>query len=103
MATRRKSKRKYKKYSAEFKQEAVEYCQKSDKSIAEVARELDIPPSSLKLWMKKVQTAAEAAALGPLSSEERQELHRLRAELKKVRMERDFLKKATAFFANQNK
>jgi transposase len=101
MSGRRKSKRKYRKYSPEFKREALGYYKASGKSAAEVARELDIPKTNLMNWIKQAEIDEEEASSGPLTSAERKELLQLRKDLKRVRMERDFLKKATAFFANQ--
>lgn len=100
----RKPPRKRRKFSAEYKAEAVRLALSSDKSISALAKELDLTASSLQEW---VQQAREAEApqqdtppgTGPLAADERQELEQLRRELRKTQEERDFLKKAAAYFA----
>lgn len=68
-------------------------------SVAQVARDLDLTESALHAWVKQAEIDEKRSPTGPLTSEERQELRRLQRELATVRMERDFLKKAAAFFA----
>jgi len=63
-----------------------------------VARELDLTPSALGSWVSRAQADRTKGRTG-LTSEERAELARLRKENRELRMERDILKKATAFFA----
>jgi transposase len=99
----KKRKRKYRKYSPEFKQEAVTHYRSSGKTLTEVAAELNVPRSALTNWVRTAEAEEEEAQTGGLTSAERKELIQLRKDLKRVRMERDFLKKATAFFANQKK
>jgi len=69
-----------------------------EKTIAEVARELDLTPSALRVWVARAQADRTKGRTG-LTSEERAELARLRKENRELRMERDILKKAAAFFA----
>lgn len=88
------------KYSTEFKQEAVRLALEPDRTVAEVARSLGIDRSMLRAW--KVQYEAEGAAAfpgngRPKASEE--EVSKLRRELAQARQERDILKKALAYFA----
>jgi transposase len=68
------------------------------KTIGAVARELDLTASSLGVWVARAQADRTRGKTG-LTSEERAELARLRKENRELRMERDILKKATAFFA----
>ena len=68
------------------------------KTIGAVARELDLTPSSLGSWVARARADRTQGKTG-LTSEERAELARLRKENRELRMERDILKKATAFFA----
>lgn len=89
-----KSKRRY---SNEFKAQAVELVRTSGKGVTEVARDLGIAISVLSRWVVK---ADDAAARTP---EESAELKRLRKEVERLTMERDFLKKAAAFFAKESK
>ncbi len=67
--------------------------------VAEAARNLGIHVNLLRTWKRKL--AAAVAEEQDLTEEERMELARLRAENKRLRMERDILKKATAFFASE--
>jgi len=68
------------------------------KTIGSVARELDLVPSALGSWVSRAQADRTRGKTG-LTSEERAELAQLRKENRELRMERDILKKATAFFA----
>ena len=87
-------------YTREFKLAAVKLITERDYSVAEAARHLGISASLLHLWKKTLEDSSEQAfpgqgCLPPLEEENR----RLRAENKRLQMERDILKKATAFFA----
>lgn len=95
------SRRKRRSFTPEFKAEAVALVKRSGRSIGQVAKELDLSETSLRQWVQK----AEEAEIGGerLSAEEAAELRRLRRELKEVQAERDFLKKAAAFFARESK
>jgi transposase len=68
------------------------------KTVGAVARELDLTPSALGIWVSRAQADRSKGRTG-LTSEERAELARLRKENRELRMERDILKKAAAFFA----
>jgi len=89
-------------FTPEQKAEAVRIVQQSGKSVTQVAREMDLTDSALRLWVKQAQVDQNTNAQGPLTTAERQELVHLRRELKRIEMERDFLKKAAAFFAREN-
>jgi len=73
----------------------------ADKPIAEIARDLGIGESTLGNWVVKAKENGVVQDK-PLDVNERAELKRLREENRVVKMERDFLKKAAAFFASQN-
>lgn len=93
------------KFTSEFKAEVVALCRAGDRSIAQVARDLGLEESSIHRWIKKAnggQRGSSATASGPLSSNEREELIRLRKENTRLQMEREILKKAAAFFAREN-
>jgi len=85
-------------YTPEFRTEAVRLVRASSDSLPKVARDLGVNPETLRLW---VQAARPPSAV-PLTDDERGELTRLRREVRQLRMERDILKKATAFFAKQS-
>lgn len=99
---KKKKKRQRRKFSKDFKADAVELVRKSGKSIAEIARDLDLTESSLRAWVKQADIDAGRGPEGALTSDEREELRTLRREVRTLRMERDFLKKASAYFAKEN-
>jgi transposase len=93
-------------YDAEFKREALRLLEVSGKPVAELARDLGVHPSLLWRWRRIVRRAGPGAEVFPgqgkrLSSEE--EVERLRRELEQVKLERDFLKKAAAYFAKESR
>ena len=94
------AKRRRRKFSDEFKQDAVEIVRSSDRSIAEVARELGIYDSSLGNWVN--QDRIDRGEREGLSSDERQELSELRRENSRLRMERELLKRAVAFWVTES-
>ena len=71
-------------------------------SIAQVARDLDLSESSLYKWVQQAEVDEKRSPGGPLTTDERQELRRLQREVSTLRQERDFLKKAAAFFAKED-
>jgi transposase len=93
---------KRRKFSAEFKAETVRLVRDSDKSISAIARELDLSETALRRWVEQVEVDAGRGPVGALTTSEREELALLRRENKRLRMERDILKKATAFFAKES-
>lgn len=92
------SKRSRRKFTAEQKAAAVRLVRETG-SISQVARDLDLTESALRNWVKQAEIDEGSGPAGALSSEEKEELRRLRAENRRLQMERDFLKKAAAFFA----
>ena len=90
-------------FTPEFKVQAAQRVTEQGKSIAEVARDLDLSESLLRSWKTALAASGAMAFPGrgnPPALEE--ELRRLRAENKRLTMERDVLKKATAFFARES-
>ena len=71
------------------------------KTVAQVARDLDLTPSALSGWVKQARADRSGGKMG-VTSDERAELAALRKELRVVKMERDILGKAVAFFAKEN-
>lgn len=87
-------------FTAEQKAAAAKIAQESpEKPIPQLAQEIGISESSLRRWVQQYTVDKKGDPGGPLTSDERAELRRLRKELKRVTMERDFLKRATAYFA----
>jgi transposase len=94
---------KRKKFSKQFKIDAVKLVTEQGYNISEAARNLGIHHSSLRRWKKQFETSGNQAFPGKgHMSPEKEELERLRKEVKKLRMEREILKKAAAFFANES-
>jgi transposase len=92
------SKRKRRKFTAQFKSDAASLVTKGGKSLSAVAKQLDLSDGSLRLWVEQ----SKQSEAGGLSVDERTELMELRKRLKRVETERDILKKATVFFARES-
>jgi transposase len=97
MATTRRT------FTPEFKAEAVKLVTEQGRSFVEAAGDLGIDESTLRRWKQAIDTHGMTAFPGhgniPAHDEE---IRRLRAEVKRLTMERDLLKKATAFFARES-
>ncbi len=90
-------------FSREFKVEAVRQVVERERTVAEVARDLEMSRSVLYRWKRQLTAEADAAFPGNgRLPPEQAELRRLRRELATAREERDFLKKAIAFFAKES-
>jgi transposase len=94
---------KRKQFSKQFKIDAIKLVTEQGYNVSEAARNLGIHHSSLRRWKKQFETNSNKAFPGKGHiSAEKEELDRLRKEVKKLRMEREILKKAAAFFANES-
>ena len=92
-------KRERRRYGEEFRLNAISLVEDQGYTNAQAARELGINQNLLRTWRKKYgKSAAESSGL---SESDRDELDRLRKDVSRLRMDRDILKKATAFFANE--
>jgi transposase len=89
------------KYTPEYKAEAVELVISSGRPIAEVARDLGVNESTLGEWVNIAKRSGKVEEK-PLDASERAELKAAREEIRRLRMERDFLKKAAAWFAKES-
>ena len=94
--------RKRRAFTREFKAETVRLVVEGGRSIPEVARDLDLTESALRAWVRQAEVDGGRGKPGALTTEEREELGRLRREVKTLRLEREILKKAAAFFAKEN-
>jgi transposase len=87
-------------FSPEFKAKTVELIRSSGRSIPDVCREFDLTETTVRNWMR--QARIDAGEEEGLSTDERDEVRRLRSENRTLKMERDLLKKAAAFFAKDS-
>jgi transposase-like protein len=95
------ARRKRRHFTPEFKAEAVRLTQAGDRTIPQVAEDLDLTVTALRNWVRQAEVDSGKGPPGALTSAEREELQKLRRENKVLRMEREILKKATAFFAKE--
>lgn len=86
-------------FTPEFRAEVVELCQAGDRSIGQVARDLGLNETTIRNWVS--QADIDAGAREGLTSAERDEIARLRKEVRVLREDRDILRRATAFFAKE--
>ncbi len=93
-------KRTYKQYSKEYKEEAVALVLEQGYSVPEAAKSLGIASNILYRWKQHIEEQQQGKSL---AEDEREELKRLRKEIKNLRMEKEILKKASAFFAKEMK
>jgi transposase len=91
------------KFSEEFKVEAVRVWREGGRPQAQIARELGVVPSVLDRWDKQQRQAEQQSSTRSGLKAEREELQRLRRENEVLRQERDFLKSAAAYFAKESK
>ena len=94
-------KRKRRAFTAEYKADVVAMYRTTDKSVNEIAKELDLTPSAVQRWV--TQAEVDAGQREGLTTSEREELAYLRKENRVLREERDILKRATAFFAKETR
>lgn len=91
--------KKRRKFSKEFKGEVVKLVLDGGRSVPEVCRQHDLSESSVYLWVKQAQADRGQGPAGAPTTAEKEELSRLRREVRELRRERDFLEQATAYFA----
>jgi transposase len=97
-----KNKRKRRAFSPEFKTKAVALCQTGQRSIAQVAKDLDLTETALRRWVGQAEVDVGQGSPGALTTAEKEELTRLRRENRILRQERDILKAAATFFAKES-
>jgi transposase-like protein len=96
------ARRKRRKFTDEFKADAVRLCTHGGQTVTEVARNLDLTVTALRQWVKQARVDAGKGPKDALTTVEREELGELRKRVKRLEMEREILKKAAAFFAKEN-
>ncbi len=99
---KRQTRRARRSFTPEFKAEAVRLCKVGDRSIKQVATDLDLTETALREWVRRAEVDAGKGPPEAVTSAEREELTRLRREVKRLQMERDILKAAATFFAKES-
>jgi len=97
MATRKKRRH----FTPEYKAEVVRVVRTSGKKVGEVARDLGLTETSVRAWVRQAEIDEGKGGSAALTSAEREELAALKREVKTLRLEREILKKAAAFFAKE--
>ena len=94
-------KRKRRHFTPEFKADVVRLAQTSGKTAGQLARDLALTETAVRAWIKQAEIDQGKGSSGALTTSEREELAALRRENKTLKLEREILKKATAFFAKE--
>ena len=102
METGKRQKRSRRSFTDEFKAGAVRLVLDEGKTIPQVARDLDLTESSVRTWVERARADRGKGKPGVLTTAEKEELAALRKEVRQLKLERDILKKAAAFFAKEN-
>ncbi len=89
-------------FSKEYKAEVVELVRKSGKTVGAICRDLDLTETAVRRWVSQSEIDSGGGPTGALTTAEREELAQLRKQVKTLEMEREILKKATAFFAKES-
>src|SRR5687767_10364057 len=100
---KKKQRRKRRAFTPEFKAEAVRLCKVGDRTVTQVAVDLDLTETALREWVRRADIDAGKGPPEALTTAEREEMARLRRENKRLTMERDILKAAATFFAKESK
>ena len=96
-------KRKRRSFTKAYKAEVVELVRKGGKSIGSIAKDLDLGETAVRAWVRQAEVDSGRGPAEALTTAERDELAQLRRRVKTLEMEREILKKATAFFAKESK
>ena len=97
----KKKQRQRRSFTPEYKAEIVELCRRGERSIGQVARDFDLTETNVRTWVK--QAEIDQGERPGLTSEEREELTKLRRENRSLREDVEILKRATAFFAKETR
>ncbi len=98
----KRSRRTRRKFSDEYKAGAVALVLKEGKSVTQVSKDLDLTASCVGKWVEQARADLGKSTRGTLTTDEKEELAKLRKEVRELRLEREILKKATVFFAKEN-
>jgi transposase-like protein len=91
-----------KQYTKEFRSETVKLVAEGKRGVAELAKDLGLPEATIYRWVKQAKVDAGQGRPGELSTSELAELKQLRRKVQQLELEKEFLKKAAAFFAKEN-
>jgi transposase len=97
----KKKQRRRRSFTPEFKADIVERCRQGDRSIGEIARDFDLTESAVREWCR--QADIDDGARPGVTSDEHDELVKLRRENRRLREDVEILKRATAFFAKETR
>ncbi len=97
----RASRRPRRSFTPAFKAEVVALIRQGDRNLPTICREMDLSETAVRRWVE--QAAVDAGEQEGLTTEEREELRRLRREVRVLREERDILKRAATFFAMETR
>jgi len=97
-----KQKRVRRSFTDEFKNGAVRLVINEGRSLSQVAKDLDLTLSALGKWVEQARADGGKSKRGTMTTDEKEELAQLRKDVRVLRVERDILKKAAAFFAREN-
>ncbi len=95
------AKKKRRHFTPEYKGEVVRLVRTSGKKAGEVSRDLGLTETSVRAWVRQAEIDEGKGPAGALTTAEREEFASLKREVRTLRLERDILKKATAFFAKE--
>lgn len=95
--------RKRRDFTDQYKAEIVELVRTSRKTVTQLAKDLDLTPSSIASWVRQSKASTGANQEASISADEKAELIQLRRDIRDLKMERDFLKKTAGFFARECK
>lgn len=101
-ANQKKQASKQRRYTQEFKDGAVRLVLEQGKRVVDVGRDLGVHQSVIGLWVRQAKIEQGKGPAGALTASERDEMTRMRKEIRELRMERELLKKWAAFFAREN-
>jgi transposase len=97
------ARRKRRAFTPAYKAEVVDVVRASGKSIGAVAKDLGLTETAVRAWVRQADVDGGTGPAGALTTAEREELTQLRRRVKTLEMEREVLKKATAFFAKESR
>ena len=95
------NRKKRRKFTREYKAEVVELVRRGGKTAGQIARDLDLTETSVRNWIRQAEIDEGRGRAGALTTAEREEFTAVKRENKTLRLEREILRKAAAFFAKE--